>query len=203
MKSFMLCIAAVLVHAAVIHADVFDYIYQSGTDVVSSYSGTIDLTDLTPAGSNTIFSFIDPASAEEVFTSGAFSIYESISGPTSFGSGAQANASSSTGDTFAFDGLFDQIAVPVGYVSGTFISGSNTWDGTNLATLGLTDGTYTYTWGTGSHADSLVVEIGVAPPSSVPEPGSISLLLLVIIALAGLSRTSAFGQGQSSSRWNK
>jgi len=57
-----------------------------------------------------------------------------------------------------------------------------TWDSETLAGLGLTDGTYEWTWGTGPDADSFTVQIGPAS-TAVPEPASLALLGT---ALAGL-----------------
>ena len=43
------------------------------------------------------------------------------------------------------------LIVPRGYVSGTFLSNSATYSGKTLATLGVTPGTYVWTWGTGAN----------------------------------------------------
>ena len=79
----------------------------------------------------------------------------------------------------------EELLLPIGYISGSSISGTDTWDGTSLAGLDLKAGTYTYTWGTGINADSVVVNIGIAP---VPEPSSLGLMSLVVLALVVLLR---------------
>jgi hypothetical protein len=66
--------------------------------------------------------------------------------------------------------------VPAGYTSGSFISGTDTFNGTTLAGLGLTDGTYTYDFGTGPNADSVVVNIGTVSP--VPEASTWAMMIL-------------------------
>ena len=67
--------------------------------------------------------------------------------------------------------------MPQGYVSGTDLGiSTDTWNNQTLSSLGLTPGTYTWTWGTAPHADSLALQI------TVPEPASFSLL-----AIAGLA----------------
>ncbi|HEY1756538.1 MAG TPA: PEP-CTERM sorting domain-containing protein [Bryobacteraceae bacterium] len=166
-----------------IHADVVVDTYQSGSNVVSSYSGTIDLTGLTPNGTDGITpAYIWGADATEVFgpTVGGEPVYLGIVGPTDFGDGAATEASSSTGDTFGYGGLAQDLLLPTGYVSGTFLSGTDTWDDTTLAGLGLTPGTYTYTWGTGADG-SFTVDVGTA---SVPEPSTLGLISLVVLAMA-------------------
>lgn len=72
-----------------------------------------------------------------------------------------------------------QIFVPSGYVSGSVLSDTSTWNGTTIAGLGLTPGTYTYDWGTGPTADSFTLQIG--PLATVPEPASFYLLALIAI----------------------
>ncbi|MEZ6192941.1 MAG: PEP-CTERM sorting domain-containing protein [Phycisphaerales bacterium] len=51
--------------------------------------------------------------------------------------------------------------------------------GTDFATLGVTEGSYVWSWGSGGSADSLTLNI-------VPEPASVALLVL-----AGLGITVA------------
>jgi hypothetical protein len=93
----------------------------------------------------------------------------SVSGPAFFGSGPFTIASSGIGNFAVSDGGF---WVPTGETSGTPLSGTLTFDNTTLALLGLTSGTYTYTWGTGPEADSFTVNIG-----AVPEPSTWAMLL--------------------------
>ncbi len=165
-----------------IRADVMVYIYQSGSNVVSSYSGTIDLTGLTANGvDGTTHAYIWGANAVELFgpTVAGQPVYLGISGPTNFGDGPATFASSSTGDTFGFGGLGQDLLLPLGYVSGSFISGTDTWDDTTIAGLGLTPGTYNYTWGTGTDG-SFAFNVGAAP---VPEPSSVGLLSLFALTL--------------------
>jgi hypothetical protein len=75
-----------------------------------------------------------------------------------------------------FGGL-DALILPTSYVSGTFLSATDTYDSTTIAALGLTPGTYTYTWGIGPHADSLVLYI-------VPKPASFVLMRTGLVGRA-------------------
>ena len=89
------------------------------------------------------------------------------------------------GEAVAIQGNFDGVGilgVPVGYVSGTSLGTSTiTFNSTTLAALGVIDGTYEWTWGTGANADSFTLQIG--PVAAVPEPASLPLL---VMGLAGL-----------------
>ena len=101
------------------HANVVVYIYQSGSNIVSSYSGTIDLTGLTAGGNDgPTPAYIWAAQATEVFgpTVAGQPVYSGITGPADFGDGAAKQASSSTGDTFGYGGLDEDLLLPSGYV---------------------------------------------------------------------------------------
>ena len=97
-------------------------------------------------------------------------VYSGVSGPSSFGSGLNAFASSGTGPTTGVLGLTDFLDVPSAYVSGTALADSSTYDNATLASLGLTPGTYTYSWGPSEGTgDSFVINIGTTPlPAALP-----------------------------------
>ncbi|MGH9622633.1 MAG: hypothetical protein ACRD45_23370 [Bryobacteraceae bacterium] len=155
---------------------------QSGTNVVATGSGTVDLAGLTLRGNSNGPPFVYPLSAALVEgNGGAYDVYTAISEPATFGPGVPTAASNGTGDPLAVDGSFSQIAVPQGYLSGTPLSSTATFDSTTLAALGVTPGVYTYTWGSGTDADSLTLYAGVP---AVPEPAP---ALLLILGAAGLA----------------
>ena len=52
-----------------------------------------------------------------------------------------------------------------GYVSGTALSGSATYSGATLATLGVTPGTYVWKWGTGAN-QNFTLQIKTPGPAS-------------------------------------
>jgi hypothetical protein len=148
-------------------------IYNSGSNVVMTSTGTVNLSGLTKVQSN-----FGPIGAgglginTATFISGPNSSYaDSYSGftsvPSNFGSGSGGGNTSGSGDVFGI--IVDQnppyfLLVPTGYTSGANISSTQTFNNTSLSTLGLTNGTYTYTWSGGS------VDVVVGGPAPTPTP---------------------------------
>ena len=169
---------------------------QQGPNVVATGSGTIDLTGLTsePGGSST--AGLVPNEAN--INTGPVSIeardsYSGFTGPTSFGSGGTTFASSGSGDIvgIAVDGE-NIVKVPSGYVSGASLSDTSTYDSATFASLGVTPGTYVWTWGPVAADDSFTLDI--VAPAAVPEPSSLALLALplgLVILLAARRRRAA------------
>jgi hypothetical protein len=151
-------------------------ITQQGSNVIATGFGTVDTTDLIAAITGSSPAAVIGANAFVGIGAGSETSYASISGPTSFGSSGEMNASSSSGSVFGVNGAGHFLFLPVGYASGSFISGTDQFNSTTIAGLGLTPGTYTYTFGTGPDADSVVVNIGNV--SAVPEASTWAMLLL-------------------------
>jgi hypothetical protein len=151
-------------------------------EVVANGSGTIDLTDLTlgcgPAcGSNVGFTLPQDDPTQIVTGSGEYSEYDGVTGPTSFGGFELTYANSNSGPIVSV--IADpaaRIDVPDGYVSGHPLSDTSTFDNATFASLGVTPGTYEWTWGTGAHADSFTLDIVAA--TVVPEPSTWAMMLL-------------------------
>jgi hypothetical protein len=159
---------------------------QVGPDVVATGSGAINLTGLTfeySAGAN---SEMRPSPATILTgptTSSSVDLYTEPRGPTSFGtSGFFTLASSGSGDMVGIatgeelHPVF--LTVPSSYVSGTFLSNSATWSGKTFATLGVTPGTYVWTWGTGAN-QNFTLHIPPAPPTPGPPVVSTSPAALI------------------------
>jgi hypothetical protein len=170
---------------------------QQGHNVVATGSGPIDLTGLTNVGSIGIFAFILPS-----FTVGAHPPNgEILTGPSSpatvnvfLGPTLTAPGPLGTGihDTLASSGSGDLVGtfvsnsngapaifVPAGYVSDSPLSDTSTYDNQTFASVGVTPGTYKWTWGSGANQNFTLI----IPTSAVPEPSS---LLLLAGGLAGL-----------------
>src|SRR5215471_11269002 len=121
-------------------------------DVIATGSGSIDLTGLTIVSRRTpTETDIEPANGGIFTGPNAFcDVYEgNLSGPTSFGIGSATFTNSGSGDMVGIDKALNLLAVPTGYVSGTPLSNMATWSGKTLASLGVTPGTYVWTWGAG------------------------------------------------------
>ena len=164
-------------------------ISQVGLNVVITGSGTINLTALNLLGSAGVTTVLIPSNGviEAGPLTGSISEYGGAVGPTTFGPGNQTFPSSGSGNLFGI--IASDVVVPQGYTSGTSLLGSSTFNNATLASLGITPGTYVWTWGTGATADSLTLNAGT------PEPGSLSLMAAGLL-LAGL-RMRKRRQGQS------
>jgi hypothetical protein len=76
----------------------------------------------------------------------------------------------------------------VGYVSGTALSGSATYNNLTLGTPVVTPGTYVWMWGTGVN-QNFTLQIGSVGVPGVPDGGStVSLLGCGLIGVAALRR---------------
>lgn len=144
------------------------------SNVIASYTGSVNLSGLTPSGSIALAGALVPSNGVISWGGavGAGLQTDVYSGLTtqSFGPGStaifQALASGS-----AFGVQSDKLYVPSGYTSGATISGSTQYTGQTFSSLGLTPGTYTWSWGSGSNADRVVLTIGAAPsPAAAPGP---------------------------------
>ena len=144
-------------------------IVESGGNVVMSASGSLNINDLILVSSSTgPYGGGGLGVTTATFLMGTFpgngAQYSGFTTtPSNFGPGAGGGgATSSSGDVFGviFQGAPPySLIVPVGYTTGTAISSSQTFSGQTLSSLGLTPGTYTYTWGSGANADSINVVV--------------------------------------------
>jgi hypothetical protein len=193
--------------APVAHAHYIVTLTQRGSDVVATGNGSLDLTALTFLFTNSP----PPPGGEEgrvnasvglvvLGPTGAapIAVYKGVIGPSSFGSGGFDDANSGSGSLVGVAGSlapFPILGVPVGYVSGSSLrTSTDTWDDATFASLGVTPGVYTWTWGSGTHADSFRLVVAGAPVGqlaaldspfapSVPEPDTWTLM---VVGFAGL-----------------
>jgi hypothetical protein len=160
---------------------------ELGSNVVATGSGPLDLTGLSFDFPSFQSAGINPNGAVIVTgSSGPADFYTGFTGPTSFGSGSTTAASSSSGPLVGIAGVNGFLMVPQGYASGDPLSDSATYTGATFASLGVTPGTYVWTWGTGLENQNFTLIIGGA---GVPDGGStVSLLGCALLGLAALRR---------------
>ena len=138
-------------------------ISQVGDDVVWSGSGSFNLTALTSDGPSGTSAGYESDQAIWAIGPGApvDTYIGTITYPLTFGTNA-VPATSASGSTFGIlpGGTGGRsLYVPSGYDSNTNISGTATYANTTIAAAGLTPGTYTWSWGSGANASSLVMVI--------------------------------------------
>jgi len=193
----VLCAASalLLIVSPAAHAGYIVTLNQVGPNVVATGSGAIDLTGLSFFESGS-FPGLIAADTGTIITgpgpNGAIlpaNFFQGVSGPTSFGSGGLRDADSGSGDYVGIGGSrgSGSVLVPQGYVSGTVLSDSMTFNNDTFSTLGVIPGTYVWTWGTGVN-QNFTLQIG-----AVPDAGStLGLLLVAASGLFALSRFRSF-----------
>ena len=161
---------------------------QVGADVVTSASGFVNTSALTIAGGanggGRFFGSIGDGSVFQVGPSGSYDNWSGLTGSKVFGTSSQYFANNTTGANAGIS-TFGTIylLLPVSYTSGSSISGTATYTGKTLADLGMTVGTYNWTWGSGATAGSAQLTI-----SAVPEPSTYALATIATGAMAFLAR---------------
>jgi hypothetical protein len=205
-RNLVLALAVLFTSTGTSRAGFIATFKQNGANVVATGSGTIDLTGLFLFGHTNelpgVHAELGYAWLGDWPSGGANpgqSVYVgsgAISGPKSFGVGGLFDASAATGDLIGVLGttvVGAALVLPSGYVSDARLSNSTTWNNTTISDMGLTPGTYAWTWGSGPTADSFVVKI-----DAVPEPSSSILLVLSTGAIgigASIRRRRAVDSG--------
>ena len=164
---------------------------QVGPDVVVTGRASFDTAGLTFISPNVANStaFVIPSDAVIL---GGGGTQNAFSGRTpddpSFRGGGLTNASGTSGAVlgiaFAAPVVSNSLYFPNGYVSDTSVSDRTTFSGATFANLGVTPGTFVWTWGSGADADSFTLQIGPAQTQTVPEPASLTLLAIGLACLS-------------------
>ena len=158
-------------------------ITQSGSDVVATASGSLDLSGLTASGNFLSVQGIEASTGFIGLGTPEFQIgdaYTGLSGPSAFGPGVGSpfsiHSSTSAGDVFGFSasGLGSPtVLFENGYLSGQALSATASWLNQDFASLGLVAGQYVYSGG----SETLTVNIGQVN-GAVPEPATWAMMLL-------------------------
>lgn len=181
-----------------VEADLVIQIQQVGEDVVVTGEGSLALGGLTFDGDGFNFgsSGINPQLGNLRFSPdiGEGRYRGDISGPSNFGLGGSSLASVSSGDNFGFSGSADNLSVPVGYIPGSPLSGSMTFDSTTIASLGIDTGTFVWSWEVPASpvAGDLPIAVNGAftervTLTVVPEPSAFAFLGLLGLVAGGRS----------------
>jgi hypothetical protein len=158
---------------------------QVGSSVVATGNGPINLTGLTFSNTSPVFPGIVANLGDVLMTSGNSDLYRGFTGPTNFGSGGPFSPNTFSGDSVGISPDLGLLGVPLGYVSGAPLSASMTFDNATLAGLGVTPGTYVWSWGTGLPNQNFTLIIA----RGVPDGGStVSLLSFALLGLSALRR---------------
>lgn len=168
-------------------------ITEVGSDVMVQGSGSFNLAGLTLLFNNVNSNaMINPAGPAVLVgpNSALADAYRVLSGPGNFGLGGLATATAGTGSGDRFGVTFTGpdliLIVPDDYVTGETLTGENRFNNRNFTNLGVTEGTYVWTWGSGADADSLTLRIG--DPHGVPVPATLGLLMLGLAGLGACRR---------------
>ena len=164
---------------------------EAGGDVIFTGVGTLDLAAWDFGYSTTWHSSIgllDPSAAVVIgggdgeisydiyyvmplhYSDGAESVPSDFDGPAAFGIGPTTTTPTTSGDFLGLRFPERMLAVPAGYESGSPLAGSATFTNASFESLGMTPGTYEWTWAdaSGCHSDSVRLVI-------VPEPSAFAL----------------------------
>lgn len=182
---------ALLLPSGALAGTVSALLFESGSDLIMEYSGSIDTNGFNLVNSGTGVTGLDLGPTNGLYLSllGDFSVFGvSVTGP-SYGPGGQISRDNqpSSGDTFGFFVNESEIVTPLDYVSGDPIEGTSTVESATLEDLGATPGTYIYETvvnGMATNTITLTV-VGTAP---IPLPAAGWMLLAGVGGLYAFRR---------------
>ncbi len=167
-------VAAFLALASTASAGYTVTLTQTATGVVANGSGEVDMSGLRYSSTGSIGQLgIDPALGQIAIGAQASNVdvYYSpttLAVPSMFGPGTSLTTpTAGSGPEVGILANFAVLALPSGYISDTALSDSATWSNATLASLGVTPGTYVWTWGAGADQE-FTLDIEGASPTPIP-----------------------------------
>lgn len=152
---------------------------QVGTNVVATGSGSVITTGLNLWGDASFPTYMTPSGPNFVSgNAGTYRLFQLDTAAPKFGTGGTVFGSQiqTVGSRIAFtSGRL--LGVSTDYVSGSALGTTvTTFTNATFASLGLTAGSYVWTWGTGLNADRLTINVGPVA-SAVPEPAGWAMMI--------------------------
>jgi hypothetical protein len=166
---------------------------QVGSNVVVSGSGSFDLAAFNSVAVTNGSSRIAPNFPLVVLGSTSISgirayFSSTFTGPSNFGTGGFFSADLGTGDRVGLGAFVGPVLlVDAVYVSGTALTASSTFLNTSLTGLGVTIGSYVWSWTTNGITETFTLNI-LDPNAPVGVPAAPALALFGV-GLAGLLAT--------------
>lgn len=156
-----------------------------GVDLIATGAGTINTTGLTNTGPGAYTAVLNASQgAVSVGAQVDSNLYiNAFAGHSAFGSGGLTYGNG-TGDTGGIYGNAGYLLLPVGYVSGSALSGTRTYSNQTFASAGLNTGSYVYNLTNGAR-----VTVNVGVNSAVPEPATWGLMLVGMGMVGGTLRS--------------
>jgi hypothetical protein len=150
---------------------------QVGNNVVETGSGTVDTAGLSGSPAGLLAGAVRGSDATaEIGPASTGTFFGSLSGPTSFGPGSTFfSATTGTGDIFGVQGGSSLLFLPAGYMSGTLLSGTASFNNQTFSSLGITPGTYLYAFD--GDVNAVTVQIGPVV-TAIPEPSTWAMMIL-------------------------
>lgn len=171
---------AISVTAATGRADLIFDLSEVGSDVVLTASGTVDLTDSSIIENSGMNATVNPhrriLAGPSALTDVDLHAFDDSDGPSSLGANAFVFASSGSGGPVGIEYGNGYLLLPEGYVSGAALSATSLFSGHTLTSLGITAGTYDWTFGNNN------IQLNANEAASIPEPSAFGLLLIASVA---------------------
>jgi hypothetical protein len=166
-------------------------------DVTFMGSGTFNPTGLVQQPSDAgAGSVIRPAQSEfQIYPvpSQLLNIYTGVTAPANFGNGGQ-TAATGAASGFVISYIDGALGIDERYVDGDAFSTSVLFPDTDLESLGVTPGTYTWSWG-GDSGDSIVLNV----MEPIPEPAGVLVAMVPVAALVATRRRPSCRTGRAAS----